>query len=113
MVKFHFRRKCPGKSCKVLYVCANHFTPDCLTNKGQFNAGFSQRLILKEGSIPALHEQTSAPDKVSRHASYFVFQIAFLKELLGTLVRLMLLKLPLFLPVFTDAAFTCYQNDRK
>ncbi len=49
---------------KVLYVCANYFTSDCLTNEGQFNAGFSQGLILKEGSIPTLVAQTSAPDEV-------------------------------------------------
>ncbi|XP_058609108.1 zinc finger MYM-type protein 4 isoform X2 [Onychostoma macrolepis] len=46
------------KISKVLYVCANHFTPDCLSNEG-----FSQRLILKEGSIPTLRARTSAPDK--------------------------------------------------
>ncbi len=58
---------------KVLYVCANYFTSDCLTNEGQFNAGFSQGLILKEGSIPTLVAQTSAPDEVSitRHMLFF------------------------------------------
>ncbi len=39
--------------------------------------------ILKKESTPRLRAQTPAPDKLS--TSYFVFQIAFLKELLGTL----------------------------
>ncbi len=64
-LNFIFKGTIPEKIAKVKHVCANHFTPDCLTNKGQFNAGFSQRLILKEGSIPTLRPRTSDPDKVS------------------------------------------------
>ncbi len=45
-----------------LYICANHFLPDCFVNKGQFNTGFTQKLILKDGSIPAVHAQTSYPE---------------------------------------------------
>ncbi len=70
-----------GGICKVLYVCANHFKMDCLKNEGHFNAGFSQKLILKGGSIPTLHVRMSAPDK----ACPILFSKASLKELLGTL----------------------------
>ncbi len=48
------------------------------------------------------------PDKVSI-MRFFIF--AFQKELFDT--WLMLIKLSLSLPVFTDAAFTCYQNDHE
>ncbi len=32
--------------------CANHFTPDCFLNEGQFKAGFVKKLKLKVGSLP-------------------------------------------------------------
>ncbi|KAF4115525.1 hypothetical protein G5714_003014 [Onychostoma macrolepis] len=64
-LKFIFQGNVPENVGKFLYVCTNHFTPDCLTNQGQFNAGFSQRLLLKEGSIPTIPARKS--DKVSTH----------------------------------------------
>ncbi|XP_048053355.1 piggyBac transposable element-derived protein 4-like isoform X2 [Megalobrama amblycephala] len=62
-LNFIFKGNVPKKIVKVLYVCANHFAPDCFANEGLFNAGFSQRLILKYGSIPTLRPQTSDPHK--------------------------------------------------
>ena len=32
-----------------LYVCANHFTSDCFSNKGQYKAGFASTLTLVKG----------------------------------------------------------------
>ena len=35
-----FNDKVPATVCVSLYVCANHFTSDCHSNKGQYKAGF-------------------------------------------------------------------------
>ncbi len=32
--------------------CANHFTPDCFLNMGQFKAGFVKKFKLKDGLVP-------------------------------------------------------------
>jgi len=64
-LNFIFKGNIPKNFAKILYVCSNHFAPECFTNKGFVNAGFSKRLILKEGSIPTIRAQTSDPDKVS------------------------------------------------
>ncbi len=85
----------------------NHFTSDCLTNEGHFKAGFSQRLILKEGTIPTLRAWTSAPDKVN--ITRFFSKLPFLKNLLA-LCKANVAKA---MPVFTDAAIMFYQNHRK
>ncbi len=44
------------KKSEKSYDCANHFTPDSLTNKGHFKDGFLQKLILKEGLILEMHD---------------------------------------------------------
>ncbi len=36
--------------------CANHFTPDCFLNEGQFKADFVKKLKLEEGSLPQKRE---------------------------------------------------------
>lgn len=45
----------PEKCSRSLTVCSTHFTPDCFLNRVQFNQGFAQKLLLKEGAIPTLH----------------------------------------------------------
>ncbi len=47
----------------------------------------------------------------TKSALHILLSNCLSETLLGT-VRLMLLKLPSSLSVFTDAAFTCFQNDR-
>uniref|UniRef100_A0A673KGT1 THAP-type domain-containing protein n=1 Tax=Sinocyclocheilus rhinocerous TaxID=307959 RepID=A0A673KGT1_9TELE len=37
---------------KNLVLCSRHFTTDSFANKAQFNAGFSERLKLKEVAVP-------------------------------------------------------------
>lgn len=35
-------------------LCAAHFAKDSFLNLNQFNAGFAQRLFLKDGAVPSL-----------------------------------------------------------
>uniref|UniRef100_A0A673LBJ8 THAP-type domain-containing protein n=1 Tax=Sinocyclocheilus rhinocerous TaxID=307959 RepID=A0A673LBJ8_9TELE len=42
---------------KRLVVCSLHFTPDSFTNKAQFDAGFSERLKLKDDSESVFKRQ--------------------------------------------------------
>ncbi|XP_031419109.2 zinc finger and SCAN domain-containing protein 2-like isoform X2 [Clupea harengus] len=37
-----------------ILLCVRHFTEDCFKNRAQFDAGFSQLLLLKDGAIPTL-----------------------------------------------------------
>ncbi|XP_030605848.1 uncharacterized protein LOC115794460 [Archocentrus centrarchus] len=37
-----------------LLLCSLHFTENCFLNRAQFNAGFSRRLVLRDGAVPTL-----------------------------------------------------------
>ncbi|KAA0705258.1 hypothetical protein E1301_Tti019534 [Triplophysa tibetana] len=61
-VRFIFDGNEPLNLPKFVYVCANHFTPDCFLNAGQYGMGFAKKLILKSGSVPAVRHQASSPE---------------------------------------------------
>ncbi len=59
----------PDHVSKNLFLRSLHFTADLFTNKAQFNAGFSERLKLKDDAVPNI----SDPTVMSQHTSVTVF----------------------------------------
>lgn len=64
-VNFIFKGNAPQNIGKYVYVCANHFTPDCFVNEGQYKAGFALKLLIKDGAVPTVRAPTSRPEDVS------------------------------------------------
>ncbi|XP_050950932.1 uncharacterized protein LOC127153734 [Labeo rohita] len=62
-LNFVFNGNVPSNLPKWVHVCANHFSPDCLINEGQYKAGFAKKLVLKNGSVPTIRVPTSPPVK--------------------------------------------------
>ncbi|KAL0204035.1 hypothetical protein M9458_002053, partial [Cirrhinus mrigala] len=52
-LKFMFT-KIPQQYVPNLFLCSRHFTDDCFPGLREFKAGFVNRLLLKEGSVPSL-----------------------------------------------------------
>ncbi len=49
----------PDCISKNSVICSLHFTSDSFTNKAQFDAGFSERLKLKDDAVPSILEPDS------------------------------------------------------
>ena len=64
-INFVFEENAPSTLPIFVYVCANHFTLDCFVNEGQYKAGFAQKLLLKDGAVPAVCDPSTPPEKVS------------------------------------------------
>ncbi|XP_058628472.1 uncharacterized protein LOC131538581 isoform X2 [Onychostoma macrolepis] len=62
---FVFEGNMPPDQPKCIHVCANHFSPDCFINEGQYKAGFAKKLLLKKGSVPTLRVPASPPEEAS------------------------------------------------
>ncbi|XP_067299127.1 uncharacterized protein [Pseudorasbora parva] len=67
-MSFAFKGHTPPNLPKCVYVCSNHFTPDCFVNEGQYKAGFAKKLFLKDGSVPAVRDPALPPEEVCRSA---------------------------------------------
>uniref|UniRef100_A0A8C2KDZ0 Si:ch211-108c17.2 n=1 Tax=Cyprinus carpio TaxID=7962 RepID=A0A8C2KDZ0_CYPCA len=61
----------PKQFNSKLLVCSAHFTTECFSNLGQYQAGFAHRLILKKGAIPTILPSQPLPQAVS-NVSYFI-----------------------------------------
>ncbi len=44
----------PDRVSKNSVLCSLHFTVDSITNKAQFDTGFSERLKLKDDAVPTI-----------------------------------------------------------
>nr|XP_057945563.1 uncharacterized protein LOC131139718 [Doryrhamphus excisus] len=62
-IHFIYDGNVPASFGKSLFVCANHFTADCFSNLGQYDAGLALRLSVKDGSVPTVRatEEGSPP----------------------------------------------------
>ncbi|XP_058627963.1 uncharacterized protein LOC131538118 [Onychostoma macrolepis] len=67
-LKFIFN-SVPEKYNLNIAVCAAHFTEDSFLNINEFNAGFAQKLVLKDGAVPTLKTEAAVygPQPVSTH----------------------------------------------
>ncbi len=61
------------KTPKFVYVCTNHFSPDCFVNEGQFKAGFVKKLKLKDGSVPIDRDPAATTEEVSLTLYIFIY----------------------------------------
>ncbi len=77
--KFIFN-EVPDHVGKNLVLCSLNFTADLFTNKAQFDAGFSERLKLKESAVPTILDLTvmSQQTSVSNCFYYMVTITLFL-----------------------------------
>ncbi len=69
-----FDGNAPTNPPKCVYVCTNHFTPDCFLNEGQFKAGFVKKLKLKDGSVPIVCDPAAPSEVVSLTLYIFLWQ---------------------------------------
>ncbi|XP_036965309.1 uncharacterized protein LOC119025642 isoform X3 [Acanthopagrus latus] len=68
-LNFIFQGNVPASLSKSVVVCANHFTPDCFSNQGQYQAGLATRLSLKDGKRKKEIPSTSVQQSVVHHVA--------------------------------------------
>lgn len=66
----------PDQYSPKVRLCAAHFTKDSFLNLGEYNAGYTQRLLLKNGAVPTLVGQYGASE--SKLVSKFDYLLKYL-----------------------------------
>ncbi len=75
-MKFIFN-EVPDSISKNLVLCSFHFSADLFTNKAQFDAGFSERLKLKDDAVLTILDPTVMSQyKSLSNCFYYVVSIA-------------------------------------
>ncbi len=72
----------PDRVSKILVLCPLHFTTDSLTNKAQFDTGFSERLKLKDDALPIILDPMSHHTSVSNCFHYVITIALSVKQII-------------------------------
>ncbi len=72
----------PDRVSKNLVLCPLHFTTDSLTNKAQFDTGFSERLKLKDDALPIILDPMSHHTSVSNCFHYVITIALSVKQII-------------------------------
>ncbi|XP_067259791.1 piggyBac transposable element-derived protein 4-like isoform X1 [Chanodichthys erythropterus] len=62
----------PDQYSPKVRLCAAHFTKDSFLNLGEYNAGYTQRLLLKNGAVPTLVGQSGASESKRQQISAMI-----------------------------------------
>lgn len=63
-----------------VFLCGNHFTEDCFTNRGQFELGYAKKLILIDSAVPTLRDNVTRVSNVTAHETKVIANLLFLME---------------------------------
>ncbi|XP_048053344.1 E3 ubiquitin-protein ligase TRIM39-like isoform X2 [Megalobrama amblycephala] len=64
-------------------LCAEHFTKDSFLNLGEYNAGYTQRLLLKNGAVPTLVGQSGASESKRQKSAMIDLQYSLQYSLMA------------------------------
>ncbi|XP_067292168.1 uncharacterized protein [Pseudorasbora parva] len=86
-LSFVFDGNNPPDQRQCFHVCANHFSPDCFINAGQYKAGFAKKLLLKKGSVPSVRVPAAEEASTSEELA-MVQHVASQKKLCNVATQL-------------------------
>lgn len=59
----------PERYNPTIALCPKHFTKDSFQNLGAYNAGYCQKLLLKDGAVPTLSGHSDICEAEPQHVS--------------------------------------------
>lgn len=73
----------PGqqRNCDWVYVCSLHFGDDCFTNKAQFDAGFANRLQLRDAAVPTLKDPVQETQPQASTSTHVPTSLSLIKHM--------------------------------